>query len=335
MRDTRCLLGGYERILYKGRMSYHFEFGSLENIYDVNTTNMFNVFSDGEFLQCELLKERDQEMFIITLNNGHTIKVGKDHLHLIKKECRGAETFNLTTDEIQEGYYLPFSMTKWPGSGSNYDFGYFVGAFAGDGSITDSEVIFTLSVGKKEKTIKKLVKICKKYFGDRYSIIRNEPLIILSVYSRFAVGLIREYVSGKKIDKKYTTRVFDMGESFRRGCLDGHYETDGGNSNRIYTSSIEMMYALNLLSCTLGGVNSIIEDNRQFGRFSKGTNYVVRMYNLSRDYFKDVYFKEDNHVWFKIKKIERKAGQVAYTLRPLDNKQHLLTMANTGILTLI
>jgi hypothetical protein len=40
-------------------------------------------------------------------------------------------------------------------------------------------------------------------------------------------------------------------QEFREGVLDGHYETDGGNRNRIYTSSPPMIETLNMLAATM------------------------------------------------------------------------------------
>lgn len=47
-------------------------------------------------------------------------------------------------------------------------------------------------------------------------------------------------------------------KAFRRGILDGFYATDGGNSNRIYSTSEGLIHDIECLCSTLG-LNTVID----------------------------------------------------------------------------
>jgi ribonucleoside-triphosphate reductase len=178
-----------------------------------------------------------------------------------------------------------------------------------------------------------LIDISKKYFGANYSIKKytDTKLLTLKIHSKAAVGLCKDYVNGKEREKRYRARVFDKSKDFRIGVLDGHQATDGGNRNRIYTSSKRMVESLNMLAASLGTTTAIYKDTRE-GRFGKEPNYAVLIYQLNRKKYGEFWFKKANQLWMKIKDIKNIPNTTAYCFEVLNDKP-VFTVGTTGILT--
>ena len=71
--------------------------------------------------------------------------------------------------------------------------------------------------------------------------------------------------------------------------LDGLYTTDGGNSNRIYTSSLELKNSLVTMLSSMGIASTVSQDERE-ERLGSNVNYTVRWYTPEgRTQRKDVY----------------------------------------------
>ncbi len=153
----------------------------------------------------------------------------------------------------------------------------------------------------------------------------------LKIHSRAAVGLCRDFVAGKEREKHYKPRLFAMSEDFRQAVLLGHYATDGGNRNRIYTSSKKMVETLNMLAATLGTTTSIYEDNRP-GRLGQEPNYAILVYQLNRKNYSDTWFKHDDKLWVKIKEIKKIVNSTSYCFEVM-NGDPIFTVGTTGILT--
>jgi ribonucleoside-triphosphate reductase len=185
----------------------------------------------------------------------------------------------------------------------------------------------------KKTIITKLTRIAERYFGAHCTITSDKKtkLTTVKVHSKAAVGLCKDYVEGIKRNKKYTARIFTASKEFRKGVLSGHYDTDGGNRNRIYTSSPQMIETLNMLAATLGTTTSIYEDARK-GRLGSEPNYAVLIYQLNRNNYGDVWFKRNNKLWVKIKEITPISNSAAYCFE-VKNGTPLFTVGTTGILT--
>ena len=230
--------------------------------------------------------------------------------------------------------YLPYSINTYKGKGGNKELGYFVGAFAGDGSFDEeTAVVFSLSTNQKKNVAKKLIDISSRYFGANYSIkeYRDTKLMTLKILSKGAVGLCKDYVSGKERNKYYTSRIFGTSKEFRLGVIEGHYATDGGNRNRIYTSSPKMVESLNMLSATLVTTTSIFKDDRN-NRLGTEPNYSVLIYKLGRKQYGDFWFKKNGMLWVQIKDIKKISNSSAYCFEVKCEKP-LFTVGTTGILT--
>ncbi|MCL4382464.1 MAG: ribonucleoside triphosphate reductase [Patescibacteria group bacterium] len=331
---SMCPLAGDEKVLIKSSRGRDLEYSEIKNIYEGNgKNNEYEIYSDGDFVKGVFNKFENQKMIKVTLENGHEIKISEEHLNFVTFD-QESKTQELKGKELKKGMFLPYSLKMMKGSGGNRDLGYFVGAYAGDGSFDgETTVIFSLENEKKKQVITRLQKISEKYFGAHWSVSPSQEtkLFTLKIHSKAAVGLCQDFVSGKEREKYYSARIFGMSQEFREGVITGHYATDGGNRHRIYTSSKKMVETLNMLAATLGTTTSIYRDNRQ-DRFGKETNYAVLVYQLNRKKYGDIWFKKDKKLWVKIKSIEQISNSTAYCFE-VKNGRPMFTVGTTGILT--
>ncbi len=329
---SMCPLAGDEKVLIKSSRGGEVEFGEIRNIFKSQKED-YEIYSDGEFVKGTFNEFKNQEMINVKLENGHSIKMSEEHLNFV---CcgKGNEEQTIKGKELKTSMYLPYSLKEYLGEGGNNDLGYFVGAYAGDGSFDgDTTVVFSLEETYKKEVIEKLTKIAKDFFSAHVSISKDKDtkLVTLRVHSRAAVGLCKDFVDGKEREKHYRSKLFVSSLEFRKGVLEGHYLTDGGNRNRIYTSSKKMVETLNMLAATLGTTTSIYIDDRE-RRLGTEPNYSVLFYQLNRESYGNFWFKQDNKLWVKIKEIEKISNTSAYCFEVKESKP-IFTVGTTGILT--
>jgi intein/homing endonuclease len=332
---SMCPLAGTEKILLKSTRGRGLEYSNIQSLLANNGKEEYEVFSDGRFIKGRFNKFPNQKMLKVSLVNGHSVTMSENHLNYIMKNEESRVSV-VSGYELQPGDYLPYSTKTYPGEGGSYDLGYFIGAFAGDGSMDgDASVVFSLGRAKEEAGIlDKLRSFAVDNFGARISVKRHDDkeLVTLRVNSRALVGVCNEFVRGKERGKHYTANVFAMSETFRRGVIAGHYATDGGNRNRIYTASWKMVETLNMLAATLGTTTNVAEDNRD-NRLSDDTVYTVRFYELANDRYGDSWFKAHNKLWMRIADIESLPAQIGYCFEAASNEEPIFTIGSTGILT--
>ncbi|MCK4734770.1 MAG: hypothetical protein KAT65_20115, partial [Methanophagales archaeon] len=331
-----CPIGGNEKVLIKSNRGRGLEYSTIKYIYEGNAKgDVYEIYSDGKFVKGRFNKFSAQKMIKVTLENRHELKMTEEHLNFVMPSSQ-SEIEELKGMELRAGMYLPYSLKAYEGSGGNRDMGYFVGAYAGDGSLDgETSVVFSLSSEneKKRELVRELIRIGEEYFGASCTTksYEDSKLYTLKVHSRAAVGLCRDFVSGKERDKCYRARLFNTGKEFRKGVIEGHYATDGGNRNRIYTSSPKMVETLNMLAATLGTTTSIYMDNRE-GRLGTQPNYAVLIYQLNREKYGNIWFKHNGKLWVKIKSIEPITDNTAYCFE-VENGEPMFTIGTTGILT--
>ena len=332
---SMCPLAGDEKVLIKSSRGRGVEYSSIRNIYEGSSKQEeYEIYSDGKFIKGKFNKWNDQKMLKVVLENGHEIKMSQYHQNFILKNSNDENESVLKTKELELGMYLPYSLNEFEGEGGSEDLGYFVGAFAGDGSFDrDNSVIFSLEDNHKKEVIEKLKKIAIDYFGAHSTITNYEDtkLVTLKIHSKAAVGLCKDYVEDKQRNKHYKSRVFTASKEFRSGVIKGHYDTDGGNRNRIYTSSPKMIETLNMLASTMGTTTSIYKDDRE-GRLGTEPNYAVLIYQLNRQNYGDIWFKKNSKLWVKIKEIKPIQNSSAYCFE-VKGGEPVFTVGTTGILT--
>ena len=331
---SMCPLAGKEKVLIKSSRGRGLEYSEIRNVYEANGKEEYEAYADGKFVKGRFNRFKNQEMIRVFLKNGHQIEQSIHHLNFVMKNSKSTKADVLQGKELKSGMYLPYSLKSFQGKGGNEDMGYFVGAYAGDGSFDGgTTVIFSLENERKKEVIKRLKQIAEDYFGAHIATksYSHTKLFTLKVHSKAAVRFCKDFVAGKKRDKHYQARLFSTSLEFRKGVIEGHYATDGGNRNRIYTSSPKMVESLNILAATLGTTTSIYKDERK-DRLGKEPNYAVLIYQLNRKKYGQFWFKKDSKLWVKIASIKKISNTTAYCFE-VKNDKPIFTVGTTGILT--
>ncbi len=337
---SNCPLSGNTNILYWSDYYKEFKLSPIKDVYfnksrDDNKT--IQVLSNGKKIRCKINQFDIPVQYRIELVNGACIETTANHLNkALNKDY--VETKNLTTDD-----YLPYSIYSYEDDTSlTYEEGKLVGMFLGDGSFRNNhEVVFSLNHDTKDEAINFIYNYCKTHFNAKITendcisqISGKASCTNVSVNSNYLKGLISQYVMGDNaLNKQISYRCLNCSIDFRKGIIDGLYMTDGGNSNRIYTSSKNMKDSLIVLFASLGMVTNISEDNRE-GRLGNNTNYTIRYYTpKNRTSLKDVYILDDDYMWVKIKSITKiKSTSKSYCLEVVDDTEPIFMLGN-GVIT--
>ena len=303
-------------------------FMTFKDIYDSKWEEKkknFTIFHNGSWVKGKPIKLPNRQMYKIITENNKEIIVSDNHLN---PTLRGdVETKDLNTTD-----YLLFNCRQLDTFAEKdqhltYEQGFAVGAFLGDGSFGSrqkdglpNDVNYSQNVQKFARCIE-MVNAANKQLGGTYSCTLSE--IYNNVYpvriaSRQLVDFIIYWTNWKE-GTKYYNKELNMdcllqSYEFRKGILDGWYNTDGGNSNRCYTTSKKLCDCMEALITSLG-YNSIIDcsDRTDETVIIRGAEYnrnyplyCIRWYDSkNKRVLKDVYKVVNNSIYFKIKSIDR------------------------------
>ncbi len=334
---SNCPLSGDTDILYWSDFYQEYKVSPLSELYHNNKRDggrPIKVLSNGNEILCNINKFDIPIEYEIELVNGARIKTTANHLNkAYGKEY--VQTKNLTTDD-----YLPYTLIPFKGNNNmSYEDGKLIGMFLGDGSYRNSyEVTFSLNPVTDSDDIEFLKSYCTTHFGAKFTqtelvsgISGKTSCVNVNVNSEYLKGLIMQFVNGDNaLNKSINYKALTCSLDFRRGIIDGLYTTDGGNSNRIYTSSLPLKNSLITLFSSMGIPTTVAEDNRN-NRLGENTCYTIRWYTPSgKTKRKDVYIVGENNFWFKIKAIHRlpKRSATSYCLEVLDDYEPVFMLAN-------
>lgn len=293
---------------------------SRDTDYEVWTTTGWN--------KCKPVRTPTTEVYKVTLSNGTSVKLGRDHLQ---------PTLNGTfsAHQLQVGMKLPFNTDVIDGTSNkgNFDFGFVVGAYLGDGSKDNNGINYSLAAAIKDDETETTI---RKVFSDMLgytvttSIIDNLRTVRVGGNSFSA---IERFVNGTTaLDKGLTKLVYNMDAEFRMGLFAGLCATDGSRSKRrISTSSAVMASDLHKLSATLGQKCLLsFTDNRE-GRLGTNPNFIMSYPN--RKSYGEYFSSDDTFTYYTITSIEQieYKGDSLYCIE-VDNDDHLFTLAN-GLVT--
>lgn len=344
---SMCPLSGKTKILYRNPRNKHWSCSTIANIYDMmnkptTTYTYIDVLANGGVVRCKVNKFNTPASYVITLSNNQQIVTTADHLNKVYGKDY-VKTSELTTQDYLPVYRHPTTLQD----NMTYEEGKLIGMFLGDGSYRNQGggVVFSLNRESKQHLIDFIYEYCPKHYNATISeqdciseISGKNSCVNVCVNSKALDGLIRQFVTGENaLTKGIDYSVVNTSEEFRRGIIDGLYETDGGNSGRIYTSSPNLVEGITVVCATLGIPVSVNEDNRE-GRLGTNTCYTVRMYSAPahKNGYKDVYKLDDNYIWFKIKNISYRqcnSAAVSYCLEVLDDDAPEEFMLANGVIT--
>ena len=338
---SNCPLSGSTKVLYWSERYQKFQLSSIKDLYfnmKRDGKETVTVLSSGKKVKCRINKFEKSADYVITLSNGSQIVTTGDHLNKVYGKPY-VQTKDLTTSD-----YLPISLSCYEETKNlSYEDGKIVGMFLGDGSYRNkSELTFSLNPNTDKDDIEFLKKYCSERFDAKFyeclcksQISGKDSCLNFSVNSNAVRGLIKDFVDGDSaLNKGINLRALNCSKEFRKGIIDGLYTTDGGNSNRIYTSSERLKDTLIVLCASLGIATSVITDERN-GRLGEKCNYCIRYYTPEgRTKREGVYTIDDKYMWFRITNIRRaKPTKVAYCFEVVEPNTSEEFMLGNGIVT--
>ncbi len=338
---SNCPLRCNTKILYWSEYHNQFKLSKINDIYHNykrDKKEFIEVLNNGKRVKCKIHKFNKNANYRIELMNGAVIDTTADHLNKVYGKDY------VKTEDLCTNDYLPFSLSPYEETENlTYEEGKLIGMFLGDGSYRgENEVTFSLNVDTDQDDIEFLKTYCPRRFDARFyeykcisKISGKDSCVNISVNSSSLRGLIEQFVIGDSaLTKSINLRALSYSKEFRNGIIDGLYTTDGGNSNRIYTSSEALKDSLIVLCASLGIATTVGTDNRD-GRLGKNTSYCIRYYTpKEKTQLKNVYIIECGYMWFKIKDIKKiKDTNVAYCLEVVDDNAPAEFMLGNGIIT--
>ena len=299
------------------------EFNELP--YRTMKENM-KIFHNGSWVEGKVIKLPARQMYkVVTYNNKEFIMTD-NHINPVL----GGEK---TTDQLTTDDYLLFNtsaLSAVPECNEHLTFsqGFVIGAFLGDGSF-GSEIkgtIYETNISQNKDKVGECAKRFKKalaQMGLDNNVKIDKPhnnVYNLGVSCKELVEFIIKWTNWYRgtyaFNKELNLNCLTQSVDFRRGILAGWYNTDGGNSNRCYTTSPKLAEQMEALITSLG-MQSIID-------ISDRTNekviirdevydrnyplYCVRWYSeanhrINKDK-EHSWIKYNNGIYFKIKSIE-------------------------------
>ena len=326
---SSCCFGKDQKVLWKSS-TQGVKLTTLEELHntkwDPDKKNL-RIFHNGSWVRGRSIKLPNREMYkVITFNNKEFLMTD-NHINVTINGEK--ETKDLTTED-----YLMFNTQKLSpvpeqNEGLTYEQGFVVGAFLGDGSFgseingTIYDINFSQNENKFEETLRN-INIANQQLGHegecRINGVYNN-VYPLRISSKVLVNFIIKWTLWERgtyaHNKKLNLNCLLQSEEFRRGILDGWYNTDGGNSNRCYTTSKELAEDMEVLITSLGMQSIINVSDRtnekliireeEFDR--NYPLYCVRWYSeanhrANKDAEKS-WIKKNNSIYFRIKSIEK------------------------------
>jgi len=285
------------------------------------------IFHNGSWVSGKSIKLPNREMYKVETANNKVFMMTDNHINVTLDGEK-------TTDKLTTDDYLMFNTMALNAIPENdehlsYEQGFVIGAFLGDGSFGEEikgtvyAVNFSQNAEKYEKMMK-MIDIANTQVGGktpaRLGAVYNNVYPVTISSKELAAFIMRwtDWTRGTyAYNKKLNLNVLLQSVEFRRGILDGWYNTDGGNSNRCYTTSPELAEDMEVLITSLGMQSIInVSDRTDEKVVIRGEEfdrhyplYCVRWYedgnhraNKTPDHS---WIKRNNSIYFKIKSIEK------------------------------
>lgn len=355
---SSCCFSGDTMTLSKSSKGVNYL--SFKDLYHSNwrkTKRNFTVFHNGSWVKGKVIKLPNRPMYKITLTNNKEMVISDNHLNVT---LRG----DIETTDLKIGDYLLFNnrsleAIKEQDLHLSYEEGFVIGAFLGDGSfsnihyndkqeVIDATINFSLNQKKYQK-FGHILNQANHQLGNSSDIrlgkIYNNVYPI-TLKSAEMVNFIIKWTKWKQgtyaFNKQLNLDCLLQSKEFRQGILDGWYATDGGNSNRCYSTSKQLIDNMEVLMTSLGLISIIdISDRIDEETYIRGQLihhnyplYCIRWYQMgNRRGLKDVYVIRNNSVYFKIKSIEQiNYSDDIYCFEMSNPEEPYFTLPN-GIIT--
>lgn len=331
---SSCCFDKDQKVLWKSSTD-GVNLTTLKDLYDLKWEphkKNLKIYHNGSWVPGKPISLPNRKMYKVITENNKEICVTDNHINVT---LRG----NKTTDELTTDDYLMFNTMQLNAVPENdehltYEQGFVVGAFLGDGSFGKRfedgviyDVNFSQNAEKYERCVEMVNAANEQLGGETTCCLSSvyNNVYPVRICSRKLVAFIQKWTNWKE-GTKYFSKELNLdcllqSIDFRKGILDGWYNTDGGNSNRCYTTSKKLVECMEVLATSLG-LQTIIDvsDRTDEKIVIRGEEYnrnyplyCLRWYvdgnhrtNKEKNH---TWIKRNNSVYFKIKSIE----EVEYT----------------------
>jgi len=331
---SMCPLHPDTEVIVRGRRQGQLHVRTIHDVYHTAREGVqYEVLFNGRWLPGRVVSVPTEGCREFTLSNGTRVALDLRHEQPVKRG-RGRPIELLTAAEIREGMYLPFNATPLGDQQDNYDAGFAVGAFLGDGSYDEGALNYALNnEGKEARVARRL----HNFFTRNGFAVSQDPqqgqVVLLRVggSGNVAEAWMAQFVAGRNASQKaLTARAFQMGHNFLRGILDGWYATDGGNRGCIYTISEHLCRDFAILCGLLGlGYRVDLQGDARAGRY-EGKAFTLKFHN--RTSYGRHFFYEDGFWWYPVVSIRPLDHDGLVYCFAVDSEEHLFQLAN-GLIT--
>ena len=305
---------------------------SIKPIGDIYSNNNrmdteYEVWTKQGWSKCKPIQLPKTKVYKITLSNGIEIKFGENHMQPIM----GGQV--LKTSELEENMWLPFNKNEIGTTLGDFELGFAIGSYTGDGSKSDRGIIYSLCDNERDKpTAKRLIKFWENLGFNTSQSISNKNVHFVRINGN-PIDIIERYVKGDNaLEKSLTRHVFNSSIEFKKGFIEGFHATDGSEAcKRLYTSSLQLRYDITYLLASLGQKYSITYTDTRENRLGNNPNYRIDFPKIKN--YGDKYKEDDDYQYYRIEKIEEYnyRGQYLYCLEVYnDNMQFMLA---NGLIT--
>ena len=350
---SNCCFDGSQKTLSKSSDGVNYmTFEELYNAPHTEYKRNFTVFHNGNWVKGKVIKVPKRPMYKIITANNKELLVTDNHISATDKGDK--RTSELSTDDYLMFTTKTLNAPKEVDKHLTYEQGFLIGMYLGDGSMSNEAtnnnntitVDLSLNKEKYDSSIEILNKAVRQIGSNALVRLGKEYNNVYPVTIRDnSVALfIRQYVNGRYcFEKSLNMDCVLQSVEFRRGILDGYYLTDGGNSNRIYSTSKVLIENIECLCATLG-LPTVIDVTDRTGdgvvnirgqEFNRNYPiYCIRWYYGTKRCQKDVYKWKNNSIYFKIKSIEpyETSGDYCYCFEMNNEDEPYFTLPN-GIIT--
>lgn len=352
-----CCFTPETKVLWKSSNS-GVKCSSLKELDDTKWEDKKNlrIFHNGFWVEGKTIKTNNTNFYKVTTANKKVFYMTDNHINLTLKGEK--KTKELSVDD-----YLMFNtnvLEAVPERDEHltYAQGFAVGAFLGDGSFGNRfkdgiiyEVNYSQNASKYKNCMKNIDSALQDLGSDSTCILNPiyNNVYPVRVSSKELVSFIQRWTNWTEgtysYNKELNLDCLMQSKEFRKGILDGWYNTDGGNSNRCYTTSEKLKDCMEILITSLG-MNTIIDESdrtdekviirgEQFNR-----NYplwCVRWYEpCNKIAMPGIYQWSNNSQFFKIVSIEHLGEfpeeQYSYCIECKDKNSPYFTLPS-GLIT--
>lgn len=326
---SSCCFDKNQKVLWKSSTE-GVKLTTLEELHNTKWNpekKNLKIFHNGSWVSGRSIKlPHTKRMYKVTTFNNKEFIMTDNHINVTLEGEK--QTSELTTND-----YLMFNtmqLQSIPDNDENLSYaqGFVVGAFLSDGSFgstingTTYDINFSLNVNKYQKVME-MIDIANKEVGGEGVSKLNEVynnVYPVRISSKQLAAFIMRWTNWERgtlaYNKSLNLNCLLQSVNFRQGILDGWYHTDGGNSNRCYTTSKELAEDMEVLITSLG-LQSIINvsdrtDEKVVIRDKEYDRnyplYCIRWYEpanhrANKD-SEHSWIKKNNSIYFKIKSIE-------------------------------